>query len=63
MHERETNNQIPSGITPEGSELFKDLFGISFEQAQDLATWEGEIGERWRAIFNLIKESDKEGDL
>jgi hypothetical protein len=56
VHERETDNQIPSGITPEGDELFKDLFGISFEQAQDLATWEGEIGERYRLLFKYLKE-------
>jgi len=57
VHERETDNSIPIGITPEGEELFKELFGISFEQAQDLATWEGEIGERYRNIFKLIKEA------
>ena len=56
MHERERSSEIPSGITPEGDELFKDLFGISFEQAQDLATWEGEIGERYRVLFKYLKE-------
>lgn len=56
MHERETDNQIPSGITSEGEELFKELFGISFTQAQDLATWEGEVGERYRLLFKYLKE-------
>ncbi len=56
MHERERSSEIPSGITPEGDELFKDLFGISFEQAQELATWEGEIGERYRLLFKYLKE-------
>lgn len=54
MHERERSSEIPSGITPEGDELFKDLFGISFEQAQDLATWEGEIGDRFRELFKYL---------
>ena len=54
MHERERSSEIPSGITPEGNELFKDLFGISFEQAQDLATWEGEVGERYRLLFKYL---------
>ncbi len=56
MHERERSSEIPSGITPEGDELFKDLFGISFKQAQDLATWEGEVGERYRLLFKYLKE-------
>ena len=56
MHERERSSEIPSGITPEGDELFKDLFGISFKQAQNLATWEGEIGERYRLLFKYLKE-------
>lgn len=56
MHERERSSEIPSGITPEGDELFKDLFGILFTQAQDLATWEGEIGEHWRTVFKYLKE-------
>ena len=60
MHERETDSPIPSGITPEGEELFKELFGISFTQAQDLATWEGEIGERWRGVFKYIKHYKEE---
>lgn len=54
MHERETDNQIPSGIAPEGEELFEDMFGISFKSAQRLATWEGEIGDKWRRVFKLI---------
>lgn len=57
MHERETDNQIPSGITPEGEELFEDLFGIPFKAAQVLAMWEGEIGERYRNIFKYLKEA------
>lgn len=56
MHERETDNSIPIGITPEGEKLFEDLFGISFTQAQDLATWEGEIGEQYRNLFKYLKE-------
>ena len=54
MNERETYNKIPSGIAPEGEELFEELFGISFKQAKDLATWEGEIGEYWREVFEYI---------
>jgi len=57
MHERETDNQIPSSITPEGEELFEDLFGIPFKAAQVLATWDGEIGQRYKNIFKLIKEA------
>lgn len=60
MHERERSSEIPSGITPEGEELFEDLFGISFKAAQDLATWEGEIGEYFRGLFNYIKHYKEE---
>lgn len=63
MHERERSSEIPSGITPEGDELFKDLFGISFTQAQVLATWEGEIGEHFRGLFNYIKNYKEEYDI
>lgn len=60
MHERERSSEIPSGIAPEGEELFEDLFGIPFKAAQDLAKMEGEIGERYRLLFKYLKEGYEE---
>lgn len=60
MNEKEKYTEIPSGITPEGEEIFERLFGIPFKAAQDLAKWEGEIGERYRAIFTYIKHYKEE---
>lgn len=50
-------SEIPQSVTQEGEELFFDLFGIPFKEAQELAKWEGEIGDRFRNIFKLIKEA------
>ena len=56
MHERDNSSEIPKSISQEGEEEFFLLFGISFHAAQELATWEGEIGDRFRLIFKYLKE-------
>ena len=55
MHERYRICEIPTGISQEGEEEFFLLFGISFYSAQELATWEGEIGDRFRLLFKYLK--------
>ncbi len=57
MNERDKFVEIPKSISQEGEEEFFLLFGIPLHAAQELATWEGEIGERFRNIFKLIKEA------
>ena len=56
MHERDNFSEIPKSISQEGEEEFFLLFGIPFHAAQELATWEGEIGDRYRNIFKYLKE-------
>jgi len=60
MHERDNFSEIPKSISQEGEEEFFLLFGIPFHAAQDLATWEGEIGEHFRGLFNYIKHYKEE---
>ena len=47
---------LPTSITEEGEQLFLELFGVSFSQAKELATWEGEVGKYWKNVFILLKE-------
>lgn len=47
---------IPTSITSEGEQLFIELFGIPFQEAKELATWEGEIGEHFRNLFQYIHD-------
>lgn len=51
---------IPTDITDEGERLFFELFEISFKEAQELATWEGEIGDKYRGLFEYIKNYKEE---
>jgi hypothetical protein len=44
---------LPTSITEEGKQLFFELFGVTFEQAKELATWEGEVGKYWKGYIYL----------
>lgn len=51
---------LPTTITSEGEQLFEELFGITFQEAKECATWEGEIGEHFRGLFEYIKHYKEE---
>lgn len=66
-HEKETDRKTNQGDTSEfkrvRSQVFKSKFGISYEDAQQIATWTGsELQAYWKKAVEYFDDLIKGGE-